>query len=314
MKYLGLCLLYFTTLLFSGTLWAQGDPYIPLQVKTHFGEENLVIVQSISSSRRSFIIARGAKDGISTNQLALFSTEKVSLLCRAVEVAHDHSLWKVDEPMASVPFQKRQFVVYTSSLETIWTKIPSLKDVLQKQIRIALSKPKPYWILRGGITMGMYESTSETDPESTKRRSGQQFELLWNFNFSKNLDWGLGGRIDNEKALLSEEDLVVETRRIFAISELTYTFPPIGGTKNYFYMTATVGLGTSSTSVNENTSTGTAGVLPAFHIGLATNTSENNFFMIESVIEAISMQEEFQDGTQQNTNIVNAKLSLGYRW
>lgn len=293
---------------------AQGDPLIPVQIKTNFGEENLVIIQSISSSRRSFIIHRGAKDGISTNQLALFSTEKVSLLCRAIEVAHDHSLWKVDEPMASIPFQKRQFVVYTPSLETIWTKIPSLKDVLQKQIRVALAKPKPYWLIRGAMSYGLYESVSETDAESTRRRTGQQVEMLWNFNFSKNLDWGLGARIDNEKALLSVEDLVVESRRMFAISELTYTFPPIGGTKNYFYMTATVGLGTSSTTINDNTSSGSAGILPAFHIGLATNTTENNYFMIEAVLESIAVKESFQDGTEQDTNIVNAKLALGFRF
>ncbi len=300
--------------IFSSTAWAQGESLIPLKIQTNFGDDNLVIIQTVSSSRRSFVIHRGAKDGISTNQLALFSTEKISLLCRAIEVAHDHSLWRVDEPMASVPFQKRQFVAYTSSLETIWTKIPSLKDLLQKQIRFSLSKPKPYWLLRGSISYGLYESISETLPDSTKRRSGQQFEALWNFNFSKNIDGGLGARLDNETAILSTQDLSVESRRMFILSELTYMFPPFSATKNYVYLTATVGLGTSSTSVNENTSSGTAAILPALHLGLATHVSQQNYFMVEGVIESIAVKEKFADGTLQESNIVNAKLTLGYRF
>ena len=49
-------------------------------------------------------------------------------------------------------------------------------------------------------------------------------------------------------------------------------------------------------------------------LGLETKFSDEHTFMFEIIAEGISMQESFDDGTLQTTNIANLKLSLGYKF
>ena len=285
----------------------------PLRLKTDVGYENMVVVQSISTSRQSFVVRRGAKDGISKHQRALFSTEQVSLLCKAIEVTHEFSLWEVDDPMASVPFTKDQMIVFSTSLETIWTKVPALRGKLKQFLLTKDLVPPPYFLFRGAMSRGLSESVSDTSASSTVERAGFHFEGLYYWNFAKQLDWGFGARLDRESALIDQSDLSIPTSRVFAISQLTYRFPEIKGTRNYFYLTAGIGYGTSTTTVNESTSAGTAYILPSFHMGLMT-LGDSYGFAVELVGEAIGQQEEFLDGNSQNTNIINAKFSVALRF
>jgi hypothetical protein len=289
------------------------DPTTPMRLKTDVGYENMVVIQTISTSRQSFVVRKGARHGISKHQRALFSTEQVSLLCKAIEVTHEFTLWEVEDPLASVPFTKDQMVVFSTSLETIWTKVPALRGKLQQFMLTKDIVPPPYFLVRGGMSRGLSESVSDTGASSTIERGGYHFEALYYFNFAKQLDMGFGGRFDQESALIDQSDLSVPTTRLFVIGQLTYRFPELRGTRNYFYLTAGVGYGTSTTTINDATSAGTAYVLPSFHFGLMT-LGEKYGFAVELVGEAVGQQEQFLDGTTQNTNMINAKFSAALRF
>ena len=41
---------------------------------------------------------------------------------------------------------------------------------------------------------------------------------------------------------------------------------------------------------------------------------DEHIILAEIIAEGVAMQESFDDGTDQSTNIANIKLSLGYRF
>ena len=49
-------------------------------------------------------------------------------------------------------------------------------------------------------------------------------------------------------------------------------------------------------------------------LGLETTVAKGRAFLLEGVAEGVSMNESFEDGTKQNTNIANLKISFGYKF
>src|SRR5690606_38636873 len=101
-------------------------------------KEELLIIQSVSDSRKTFVIRKGKAEGILVNQESLFTSEKFSLAARVVEVNRDYSLWRLSDPRATVPFQKGETVNYTNTIENLYTEIPMLRydpKELAKQAR-----------------------------------------------------------------------------------------------------------------------------------------------------------------------------------
>ena len=115
---------------------------------------------------------------------------------------------------------------------------------------------------------------------------------------------------DNEDA----ESLNIPSVRYLAIAEFTYRFKYINNTENYWYAAISTGFGTSGTTVDNTVLTGNAALIPAFRIGLKTNLSKKRAFLIEAVAESIAVQEEFKDGREQRTNIINTKLAVGLKF
>ena len=74
--------------------------------------DELVIVTTISSSKKRFVINQGTNSNIVPNQTRAFSTDNISLMCYAVETSPDHSLWQVQDQNAFIPFLKNQFVQF----------------------------------------------------------------------------------------------------------------------------------------------------------------------------------------------------------
>ena len=96
--------------------------------------------------------------------------------------------------------------------------------------------------------------------------------------------------------------------------ELLYHFPYLKTKSTHFYGGIGLGAGYSQTSVSESVSTGFAVAIPVMRLGLETTVSKGRAFLLEGVAEGVSMNESFEDGTEQNTNIANLKLSLGYKF
>ena len=284
------------------------------QTKT-LGKERLIVIQTISSSKKTMIVRLGRAQQIRPGMKALFSTDKVSLLMTAKEAGRYNSLWEIDDFGAVIPFEKGEFVVFNNSTESLFDQIPSLKKRLQPEIKRRNYIPKPFWVARGNGSLGVYESVSDISSNRVELRAGTQFELTNYHHFDRRIDWGWGLRGDLEVAVLeSEPRLQIPSTRIFLTGEFLYHFPFFKTSISHFYAGLGIGIGPSLTQVSDAISTGYAVSIPVMRLGLETKVTSEHTFMFEVIAEGVSMQESFDDGTLQTTNIANLKLSLGYKF
>ena len=97
------------------------------------------------------------------------------------------------------------------------------------------------------------------------------------------------------------------------MSSYTISSPFFKTSISHFYVSLGIGIG-PSIKVSDAISTGYAVSIPVMRLGLETKFSEEHTFMFEIIAEGVSMQESFDDGTLQTTNIANLKLGLGYKF
>lgn len=283
-------------------------------IKSMIGDDQLVVIQSISLSRRTFVIRRGAKDQVSINQQSLFSNEKISIACQAIEVSRSFSLWKVIEDHAVIPFNKRDYIIFNNSTDGVWMKIPAVKKRIEQKMARSKIKAIPYWTIRGALSNAYSESVNNTAKSNSNSRRAYQGEVHYNFNVMKKVDMSIGARFDYEVASLVSPSIIIPTNRAFLTGELSYHFPNFQKTQNHIYTAIGLGVGYSKTTVDQTVSTGLALINPALRLGLLTKMSTNYSLIIEGIIESISMHESFADNTEQNTNINNFKFAIGLKF
>lgn len=270
--------------------------------------ETIVIIKAVSNTDSTFVLHLGRQDGISVGQESLFSTENTSLKAMAIEVGRDFSYWKLNDPMATVPFHPEQFVFYSNASDSIYKELA----VLEGKTKTFEPASKPFWIARMAISQGLTESISEVDNAIASSRSGFQIELLYGNKLLDNFYYALGLRMDNEKAIINNPALEIPTTRFFGTAELTYHFPKFENSKNHFYATAGIGYGISKSVVDQDPGQGIAWALPIARFGFLKNY--NNFnYLFELVFEGITMKETYSDGRNQTTSITNAKISFGVK-
>jgi len=279
------------------------------------GQEALVIIQSISKTKKTIVIRRGRRDLISPGMEALISTDKISILCKAKQVSRFYSIWEVSDPAAIFPFQVRDYVVLNSSTISLFDQIPSLRKRLNAEIKRRNYIPPAYWVIRGIGTLGVYESVSDTGSALVEDRLGAQISIIRYTQLLTRLELGFGLRFDLERAVLkSTPRLEIPTNRYLAMMELLYHFPYLKTKATHFYGGLGLGAGYSQTSVSESISTGLAVAIPVMRLGLETKLPSGQSFLMEGVAEGVSMRESFENGTKQNTNIANLKISFGYKF
>lgn len=275
-----------------------------------FATEKLVTVTAVSTSMQTFVTTQGAVDGISVGKKALFSTDQVSLKATATTVARDHTIWQVDSESISVPFMKGEYIVYNSAPDQIWYSISKSESFYREERK--RSDLNSYLVMRGSLSRSFSESVSYTQPESTYVRGGYSGELLYQRELNKIFSLAAGGRLDSEQS--TDGVLAVPSSKYYLIGELIYNFSDFGKSfiSNY-YLSLGGGFGQSMSNVNGETISGTSMVLPYVRLGFVTETSKNNAFFFETMIEAVSTKESFATGEVQTTNTTNGKLSIGWR-
>jgi len=279
------------------------------------GQESIVIIQSISSSKKTIVIRKGRKDLISPGMEGLISTDKISILAKARQVSRFYSIWEVVDTEAIFPFEVKDYVVFNSSTVSLFDQIPSLRKRLNAEIKRRNYTPPSVWIIRGTGAMGIYESVSDTTSSIVDDRLGAQFSLYRYHHLANRLELGFGVRLDLERAVLkSTPKLEIPTNRYFFLTELLYHFPYLKTQSTHFYGGIGLGAGYSQTSISESISSGMAVAIPVMRLGLETKITNSRSLLIEGVAEGISMQESFEDGTKQDTNIANLKLSIGLKF
>lgn len=283
-------------------------------------KEELMIIQSVSSSKKTFVVRKGKSEGVLINQESLFTSDKFSLSARVIEVTRDYSLWQLSDTRATVPFQKGETVNYTNTIENLYTEIPLLRydpKELAKEAReknkIAELRPE-HWLIRGNLSYTLAESVTDIAGDLESSRSGVNLEAQYLWSLTPKMSIAAGLRYDQENTSITEPNLDIPTTRVFVTGDYIYHFDYIAESRDHLYMAIGIGLGQSSTDVDGTISSGLATLLPSVRLGYQLALSNGISMVIESVAEAISANESFEDGTTQRTNLVNAKLAIGLKF
>lgn len=207
--------------------------------------DEVVLIQAVSSSGKSFIIGRGIVDGIVEGQEGLFNNRGASFYAIAAEVNRHHSLWKIEDQRGAVPFARGDFINFTRSVKDIWLELP--KTRLQKEKLDFVTYTN--WVLRTNLTWALGESVAEVDSQRQRGRQGFQLEGGHLWRVRRNVDFGLGLRFDREVSRLVDPAIDVITQRHLVTAEFNYHFAPktLEESKKHFYLGLGGAFGISST-------------------------------------------------------------------
>ena len=275
--------------------------------------EELVIVQAISNTKKSFIIRRGFAEGVRPDQEGMFSNSKFSFVARAIEVNRNYSLWRMLETETTVPFEKDQFVYYNGSPEKIEVEIVKVENRKERR-RELFFEPNGFWSLRIAYSTAVQSTISNAESDLDTFRQGSQYEVTYHRNFKPNWEWGVGFRVDQETETIEDVSLEVPTTRVFAMGEITYNFDEGFGLGGTFYGTVGAGIGNSSSTVADEIASGAAYVIPNIRVGYQFSNFTKKGFLIEGMLESISATETFPDGTEQEILVNNIKAAIGFKF
>lgn len=295
-----------------------------------WAKDELVIIQAVSKTRRSFVIGKGIRDGIVSEQEIVFSNNNVSLVCRASEVNREYSLWVPVDKTILVPFLKDQIVSAQTDLESNLTprEIGKIKTEYSNILDLKVEKPdtsfhddsiKKFRIennisLKGGFNRSLTQSSSAVEEDKNRIRNGYNLVVEYHRRLIPQLEIGMGARFDYELYHIKEPELDIPTKRLMAQFSLTYHFLKFATNKNNFYVSIAGAVGQSETIVNEETAKGQVLILPEIRFGMLMPVSSVYAAVFETSIESVSANETFADDSKQKTNLINFRLSAGIRF
>ena len=300
--------LYSLVFLFALNVFADDKP-----------REELMVVQTVSKDRRSFVITKGMKDGVLKGQEIIYSNENVSILCKALEVNRFYSLWTPVDKNINVPFNKEDFVSYNSYAYGN-VALDILADVHLTDTKVDLNleykkfRSENNFSRKGSLDRGLSQSSSDVSADKTSSPTGYSFALEYNIRYSYQFEVSAGARIDNVVYRITSPDLDIPTSRVMATIAATYHLLEISNDKNNLYLTLAAGIGKSTTTINEVQSSGIVTLLPEVRLGYLMPLSTSIAVFIEGSVESLSTHETLQDQTKQDTNVLNSKLTIGFRF
>lgn len=272
--------------------------------------EQLVLIKAISNTSRSFVIPLGSKHGVSLGQESLFTTESLSVAATVKEVTRHHSFWELNDKMARVPFHKGQYINYTNDIKGIYNEIPLIKSGAKQVEYLA----KAFWIFKMGFSSAMTQTTSYVSGDQESNRTSAQIQGLYTRRISSKASWGVGLRYDWENNTLTSPATDIPTHRFYILGQGIYHFNDISLNKNHFYSGLNMGLGRSSTNSGGVVSSGFSLLFPEIMFGFNYNAFHKFAFLLELSVENIISLETFSDGLAQNTDLLNFKFTLGFKF
>ncbi|MBY0416124.1 MAG: hypothetical protein K2Q18_18270 [Bdellovibrionales bacterium] len=280
--------------------------------------EELTVIQTVSKNRRSFVISKGIKDGIIKGQEIIFANDNVSIVCKASEVNRDFSLWVPVDQSINIPFNKEDIV---SSNSTVYGNVAL--DVISDTGLTPIDDPIELYkkfrtennlSLKASYNKGLAQSSSSVSEEKNSSRLGYNFSGEYNYRFMPEFEMSAGARFDNEVYRIEQPELDIPTTRIMGTIAATYHFVNFTKGKNNFYLTVAAGIGRSETTVNGEKSSGIVTLLPEARLGYLMPLSRGLAMVFEGSFESLSSTEQFSDGTDQTTNVLNVRASVGIRF
>lgn len=276
-----------------------------------FAYDKLLIIQTVSISKKTFVIRKGFLDGIAVGQESLFTIRNAGVVASAIEVNRTMSIWEINDTRGTVTFEKGEYVTFSNSIENLILELPRLDKYAEKSLQF---QPQGHWVVKGNISYALSDTVSETKSSSSSSRAGYQLELLYSINFSHRWDFGFGMRYDTEVQRISEPVIDVPTTRLMGVTELNYLFNEAEESKSFFYIGAGLGYGISTTSVDTRVSSGPVFLLPVLKFGYLNFIGAGKWMIMEAAVESLGTTESFTDGVEQTTTVVNSKISVGIKF
>lgn len=269
----------------------------------------MVIVKTVSTSAKTFVINKGKPDGVIPGTKAIFTTNNYSLVAKAVQISQNYSLWKVQNNTATVPWIRDQIIMMNKSTETIWALKPDGMLIrFDEEYKVRTQRSL---ILRTSFVRGMSQSISDA-PADDVSRTGYQFDAIYEFQFNDMFSFGAGIRLEQESTAVIGAQF--ETGRYMLAADLTYYFPKIEMLDNLqVYFGTTFAWGYSNTNLDLYSQSGTASVFPSVRIGANFPLSDWWEVMPEVGFESLRSDETAQDGFTQTLNQTSLKGTIGLR-
>ena len=288
----------FFLVFFAQTLWAN---------------EVVLVVQAVSTDKTSFVVRRGAVEGIVPGQESLFTTKNVSLAATVVEITREHSLWKLSDPRGSVPFEKGDTLIFTNAIESLPLEISFRRSVLEEKKREEREEmerqPDPFGrtFLRSSFSYGFSETTGEiSEASGDSTRTGLQLEGLYMLKLSSRFDLAFGLRFDRDTLIQENPALEIPTSRFFVVTESFFNFEGLNT-----YLGFGLAAGKSETEVGSLSVEGRALSFPTIRVGHRKSMGEKLALHTEAAFEYLLVEENFPGKILQETVILSGKLSFG---
>lgn len=287
-------------------------------IKDLLAKEELLVIQTVSKDRRSFVVTKGIKDGILKGQEIIFANDNVSVVCKAVEVSRGHSLWVPIDRNITVPFNREDIV---SSNSTVYGNValdvagdPSLVPDKIYNETIKKFRVQNNYSVKASYNKSLNQSSSSVASEKNNSRAGYTLSAEYNYRFRPEFEMSAGLRLDNEVYRIEQPELDVPTRRIMGVVSATYHFVNFSNNKNNFYLTVAAGIGQSETTIDDEKISGPVALIPEVRVGFIMPFTKSMAMIAEGSVESLSATETFDNGTKQTTNTINMKASIGLRF
>ncbi len=270
----------------------------------------LIMIQAVSESRKTFITRNGKRQGVEIGMTATFTAEDVSVLARAVNVSGNFTQWQLLNIDAVLPFEKGAVITYYPATEYLWALAPESER--RKYIKTQIKKSRASMVFKGALTRGISESVSDA-PANTPRRGGYLAEIFYERDLFGNFAWDAGLRYEQE--VINYSGASLQTKRNLAMVNLIYYFDALrdyvaGGR---IYIAGGIGYGLSNTTTVGLSQAGPVSMIPSFKAGISLPFNDTFEFVLDNGFESISTREEQENGNIQTTNQTNYKVGFGLR-
>ena len=270
----------------------------------------LVTIQAVSSTRRSFLTRNGIRQGVMQGMTGTFTAEDVSIIARAIQVSGEFTQWEIVNPNTTLPFEKGSIVTWSTAKEYLWALAPEKER--QKYIKSLITIPKNSVIFKGALSRGLNESVSGA-PATDVRRGGYMGELYYEKFLTPAISFDVGYRFERE--VINYSGLTYTTTRNMLITNLLYYIDAFKELLNDGrpFVGVGAGYGFSRTTTDALSQSGPVGLLPGIKAGLSLPFNEEWEFIVDVAFETLQTKEEQDTGLEQTTTQTNLKGGFGLR-
>ena len=271
----------------------------------------LVVIQAVSASGKTFVIRRGVAEGVNKYQGSFFTNQGASFSATAIDVNRHYSLWKIREGKGRVPFSKGERILF----------VPGARDIGSESYKMAHwdwekwhFRPFESWVLRFHYGLSLGESISSIAGSRVRDRQSLQLEGVYAKRFRTDMDWRVGLRWDREVSRLFGPTVDSIVHRYLAVGEINYYFEGSEVDVQHYYVGTGGGGGLCSTRILEWNQWGTCVAFPMVRLGYE-HRKDVYALLFELSVDSVYSRENIQGRAgKQTLNVVNSRLTFGVKF